>query len=157
VTSAFTSPALTGSRFGVAKDLGSQRERSIQGWASGRWSWARTIGSVRSRSQLLGPDSRPVALPGVEYDRSKVRSAGLVILPLHIRWSDPVVQYDLEDPRDLRRVYEQVLREGTPEDIQEFIDVDRLCDLWDDLVLPSGVRRRWASWLGDNRGVFVRC
>jgi hypothetical protein len=63
----------------------------------------------------------------------------------------------LEDPRDLRRVYEQVLREGTPEDIQEFIDVDRLCDLWDDLVLPSGVRRRWASWLGDNRGVFVRC
>jgi hypothetical protein len=113
--------------------------------------------SVRSRSQLLGPDSRPVALPDVDYDRSKVRSAGLAILPLHIRWSDPVVQYDLEDPKDLRRVYEQVLREGTPEDIQEFIDIDRLCELWDDLVLPSGVRRRWAFWLRDNRGIFVQC
>ena len=99
VTSAFTSPALTDSRFGVAKDLGSQRARSIQGWTSGRWSWARTIGSVRSRSQLLGPDSRPVALPGVEYDRSKVRSAGIVILPLHIRWSDPVVRSRLGRPQ----------------------------------------------------------
>ncbi len=93
----------------------------------------------------------------MDYDQSKVRSAGLVILPLHIRWSDPVVQYDLEDPKDLRRVYEQVLREGTPKDIQEFIDIDRLCELWDDLVLPTGVRRKWAFWLRDNRGIFVRC
>jgi len=93
----------------------------------------------------------------MDYDRSKVRSAGLVVLPLHIRWSDPVVEYDLEDPGDLRRVYEQVLREGTSEDIQQYIDVDRLTELWDDLVLPAGVRRRWAFWLRDNRGVFVRC
>jgi hypothetical protein len=93
----------------------------------------------------------------MDYERSKVRSAGVVILLLHIRWSDPVVQYDLKDPRDLGRVYEQVLREGTTEDIQEFIDVDRLCEVWNDLVLPTGVRRRWAFWLRDNCGIVVRC
>lgn len=112
---------------------------------------------MRSRSQLLGPDSRPVALPGPDYDRSKVRSTGVVTLPLHIRWSDPIVSYNLEDPRDLCRVYEQVLREGTPGDIQEFIDVERLCELWDDLVLPPGVRRRWSFWLRDSHGTVVRC
>lgn len=80
-----------------------------------------------------------------------------MVLPLHIRWSDPVVQYDLADPNDLRRVYEQVLREGTGEDIQEFIDVQRLSELWDDLVLPVGVRRQWAYWLREHRGIFVRC
>lgn len=80
-----------------------------------------------------------------------------MVLPLHIRWSDPVVQYDLEDPNDLRRVYEQVLREGTRVDIQEFIDVERLSELWDDLVLPVGVRRQWSYWLREHRGIFVRC
>lgn len=117
----------------------------------------RTIDAVRSRSQLLGPDSRPVALPPADYDRSRVHSKGTVALPLHIRWSGPAVRYDLEDPADLRRVYEQVLREGTPKDIQEFIDVERLPEMWDDLVLPPGVRRRWAYWLRDNLRVWVSC
>jgi hypothetical protein len=66
------------------------------------------------------------------------------VLPIHIRWSEPRLRYDLDDPADLRRVYEQVLREGTEDDIQEFIDVDRLGQIWDDLVLPVSVRRRWA-------------
>jgi hypothetical protein len=39
---------------------------------------------------------------------------GLVRLPVHIRWSEPTENYNLEDPADLRRVYEQVLRSGTP-------------------------------------------
>ena len=37
------------------------------------------------------------------------------------------------------------LREGTAEDIRFYIDVDLLLDLWDELVLPSSVRRAWAS------------
>lgn len=86
-----------------------------------------------------------------------MRTKGSIRLPTHIRWSEPTVEYDLEDPVDLRRVYEQVLREGTPTDIQEFIDVDRLPELWDELVLPPGVRRRWAYWLRDNRWVSVHC
>lgn len=112
---------------------------------------------MRQRSQLLGPDSRPVSLPPSNYNRLKVRTTGIVELPLHIRWSGPVLTYDLNDRRDLCRVYEQVLREGTAEDIQEFIDVDRLPGLWEDLVLPPMVRRRWAYWLQDNRHLSVRC
>ena len=112
---------------------------------------------MRFRNQLLGPDARPVALPPPGYDRAKVRSHGSVLLPIHIRWSEPAVRYDLDDPGDVRRVYEQVLREGTEDDIQEFIDVDCLCQIWDDLVLPVTVRRRWASWLRENRQIIVRC
>lgn len=33
---------------------------------------------------------------------------------MHISWSEPTEDYNLEDPADLRRVYEQVLRERTP-------------------------------------------
>lgn len=112
---------------------------------------------MRQRNHLLGPDSRPVSLPPPDYEPDKVRTTGLVELPFHIRWSGPALTYDLNDRRDLCRVYEQVLREGTPEDIQEFIDVDRLPGLWDDLVLPPAVRRRWTYWLQDNRHVYVRC
>ena len=111
---------------------------------------------MRSRSQFLGPAARPVALPGPGYDRSKVRRVGRVTLPTHIRWSHPTLIYDLEDPVDSRRVYEQVLREGREADIQEFIDVDVLPSLWDDLVLPSNVRERWLRWLQDDRMVSVR-
>lgn len=113
--------------------------------------------TVRFRNQLLGPDARPVALPAPSYDPAKVRSHGSVVLPTHIRWSEPAVSYDLDDPGDVRRVYEQVLREGTAQDIQEFIDVDRLSQMWEDLVLPASVRRRWASWFRDNRHIIVRC
>jgi hypothetical protein len=112
---------------------------------------------VRWRSQLLGPDARPVGLPGPDYDRSKARSTGKVVLPLHVRWSEPSVTYDLDDPADIRRVYEQVMREGTVEDIQEYIDADRVVELWEELVLPTGVRRRWAEWLQTNRRIHVRC
>ncbi len=98
-----------------------------------------------------------MSLPSPDYDRTRVKATGSIKLPNHIRWSEPAVQYDLGDPADRRRVYEQVLREGTPSDIQEFIDVDLLPDMWDELVLPPAVRRRWAYWLRDNRRVFVRC
>jgi hypothetical protein len=67
------------------------------------------------------------------------------------------VTYDLDDPADLRRVYEQVMREGTVEDIQEYIDADRVVELWEELVLPTGVRRRWAEWLQTHRRIHVRC
>ena len=46
--------------------------------------------------------------------------------------------------RDLwqrNRVYEQVLREGTADDVRHFIDVDLLLDLWDELILPPAVSR----------------
>lgn len=83
--------------------------------------------------------------------------AGVVELPLHIRWSGPLRHYDLADRKDRARVYEQVLREGNDDDVRRFIRVDDLIDLWDELVLPRHVRSAWAEWLQLHRGVSLPC
>lgn len=65
-----------------------------------------------------------------------------VELPLHLNWSDPGHRYNLRDRRQRARVYEIVLREGTPQDVLTYIDGALLIDLWDELVLPHAVRER---------------
>jgi hypothetical protein len=37
-----------------------------------------------------------------------------------------------------------VLQEGMPADILNYVDGALLVDLWEDLVLPRGVRSAWA-------------
>ncbi len=76
-----------------------------------------------------------------------LKATGVVELPFHVRWSDPSITYDLQQRADRIRVYEQVLREGTEDDVRLYIDLDELVDLFDELVLPSTVRRAWADWL----------
>ena len=53
-------------------------------------------------------------------------------------------------------MYEQVLREGTTDDIRWYIDVNHLIDVWDELVLPPAVSRAWIGWLAEHRHVVVR-
>lgn len=65
--------------------------------------------------------------------------------------------YDLDDRADRRRVYEQVLREGDDDDVRRFVDVDQLLELWDELTLPSRVRREWAEWFRRHRGIDLAC
>ena len=92
-----------------------------------------------------GPRAGNLTRPGCDMAH-QVLASGRIQLPLHVRWSDPPKTYDLDDRRDRALVYEQILREGTAEDVLCFIDVDELIDLWDDLVLPRFVRRAWAEW-----------
>lgn len=80
-----------------------------------------------------------------------------MVLPLHVRWSGPPKRYDLADRWDRVRVYEQVLREGTDSDVRYFVDVDELLNLWEDLVLPAHVRRAWAGWYRQRRGLDLAC
>ncbi|HEU5373322.1 MAG TPA: hypothetical protein VFU51_13110 [Gaiellaceae bacterium] len=68
---------------------------------------------------------------------------------LHIRWSGPPVTYDLDDRGDRVRVYEQVLREGTEDDVRFYVEEDHLLELWDELVLPPAVREAWRPWIED--------
>jgi hypothetical protein len=49
--------------------------------------------------------------------------------------------------RSISRVYEQVLREGTDDDVRYYVHADQLRELFDQLVLPLGVQRAWADWL----------
>jgi hypothetical protein len=53
----------------------------------------------------------------------------------------------LDDRADRARVYEQVIREGTEDDVRYYVHADPLRELFDELVLPPLVRRAWAEWL----------
>jgi hypothetical protein len=104
-----------------------------------------------------GPFARPVELPEDVDDPTIIKASGRVQLPLHVRWSGPPKIYDLDRRQDRARVYEQVLREGTVDDIRHYIDVDLLLDLWGELVLPSSVRRAWAEWYTRTRHIELAC
>ena len=112
---------------------------------------------ARTRSDVLGPDARPVAVPDDVDSPGLVKAAGVVELPFHVRWSDPPMRYDLDDRADRIRVYEQVLREGTEKDVAFYVDVDQLLELWEDLVLRPSVRRAWASWFRAHRALDLGC
>jgi len=112
---------------------------------------------VAGRSRSVGPDARPVAVPDDVDDPRHVKASGRVQLPVWIRWTGEPVTYDLAEPVERRRAYEQILREGTEEDIRHFIDIDVVAADWDVLVLPPRVRRAWADWFRRQRGVELSC
>ena len=110
-----------------------------------------------TRTPHLGPAARPVAVPENLDDPTVPKARGRVDLPFHIRWSGPSLTYDLNDRAEWARVYEQVLREGTEDDVRYFVDADELLALWDEPVLPSPVRRAWADWFRRHRGLELEC
>jgi hypothetical protein len=57
----------------------------------------------------------------------------------------------LDERADRARVYEQVLREGTADDVRYFVRADDLIAQWDGLVLPPEVREAWAGWIASPR------
>ena len=65
--------------------------------------------------------------------------------------SEPAITYDLDSRADRIRVYEQVLREGTEDDVRFYVDADELLALWDELVLPLAVRQAWKDWIARHR------
>ncbi|MCZ7589349.1 MAG: hypothetical protein M5U27_10955 [Gaiella sp.] len=99
-----------------------------------------------TRSSELGPAARPVAVPEDLDDPTLPKSRGRIELPLHIRRSGPPITYDLDDRADRARVYEQVLSDGTEDDVRYYVEADQLRDLWGELVLPPAIRQAWASW-----------
>ena len=112
---------------------------------------------TRGRTRTLGPDARPIALPEDVDAPVYVKAVGVVTLPDHVRWSGVSKTYNLSDPQDRARVYEQVLREGTDDDVRTFIDVDDLAEMWAGLVLPPRVRRAWAEWFRRHRNLDLPC
>ena len=74
------------------------------------------------RSGSLGPDGRPVAVPDDVDDPRHDKASGRVELAIWIRWSGDPVTYDLDDPVQRSRAYEQILREGNVEDIRRYLE-----------------------------------
>ena len=64
-------------------------------------------------------------------------------LPLHLNWSDPGRVFRLSNRRERARAYEIVLREGTPADIQTYVDGVLLVAIWKELTLPRDIQRAW--------------
>jgi excisionase family DNA binding protein len=76
--------------------------------------------------------------------RLSIRQAlATVQLPKWLEWSPPLREYALADRAQRRRCYQIVLREGSPEDLMQYIDGALLVDLWDELVLPAPIRDHW--------------
>ena len=100
-----------------------------------------TIGSGRKTF------SCPSVLPRLEPERAV---AG-VELPHHLSWSGRRT-FSLSDRRDRVRVYEIVLTEGVPADIEALIDGGLLVDLWDDLYLRKDIRSAWQPLIDKARG-----
>lgn len=80
----------------------------------------------------------------------------MVRLPAHVRWSGPERTYDLTNSTERQLVYEQVLAEGAVADVERFVGLDDLLELWGDLVLPVHVRQAWETWFLD-RGLHPAC
>jgi len=112
---------------------------------------------ARTRSLTLGPAARPVAIPEEFDDRGTPKASGIVTLPFNVRWSEPVMAYDMAVRKDRIRVYEQVLREGTEADVLLFIDPDELVELLDELVLPPKVRQTWEEWFERHNKARAEC
>ena len=92
--------------------------------------------------------------------RLPVPGTGHPRLPMHLNWSQPNRRFKLSDRGQRARVYEIVLREGTPADALSYIDDAPLVDLWDNLVLPemfvphgpTSSTPLWRTWRSDLRG-----
>jgi hypothetical protein len=90
----------------------------------------------------------PDRLPQLPVERALRR----VRLPLDLNWSQPGREFNLSDRQQRARVYEIVLREGTPSDITEYVDGALLADLWPELVLPARVRGEWQPLIDSASG-----
>lgn len=93
--------------------------------------------------------------PPDDIDASGIEKAsGVVELPRTVWWSGTLPRFwDLDDLRERARVYEVVLREGSQDDIRRYVELDQLVELWGDLFLPDRLRRTWAAFLRDRKGV----
>ena len=106
------------------------------------WSWTDGLRpcAVPSRLWRLAPE---VALRRFE--------PGLALW-----WSGPPRTFDLSERAERCRLYEIVLREGRPADIEGVVDGVLLCEAWPDLVLPRGHAAAWAPLIAPAHDKTVR-
>lgn len=90
------------------------------------------------------PGLRPYALPSRLWRLSPERALRSFEPGLHLWWSGPPRTFELRDRADRCRLYEIVLREGRPAEIESVVDGVLLCDAWPDLVMPRALATAWA-------------
>jgi hypothetical protein len=91
-------------------------------------------------------EARPGQRACVAGDLASLRgpASGMVELPLRLFWSAPDRRFDLDDPAELRSMYEKVLRAAIREDeLADYLNGGKLAEVWPELFLPGSVRRAW--------------
>jgi hypothetical protein len=89
--------------------------------------------------------------PPTDWRASADFKSGVVTLPLHLSWSGPTSSFDMDNPAELRVVYATVLREGTSDDVKEWLNPITLVAVWDSLWLPRAVHDAWDEWISERR------
>jgi hypothetical protein len=88
--------------------------------------------------------SRPVVVVD-DLARMRGPSKGVVTLPITLDWT-PRTRYDLSNETAQRSLYQVVLREARTEaELEEYLNADLLCRLWNSLTLPRPVREIWEA------------
>ncbi|GAB2686539.1 helix-turn-helix domain-containing protein [Thalassiella azotivora] len=101
---------------------------------------------------VTGRRGQQYVVPHDLPDLNAGRALATVELPLHLNWSQPGRRFRLADRHDRARVYAIVLREGSPEDIEAYVDGALLVDLWPELVLPTDLRSAWQPLIDRTAG-----
>lgn len=94
---------------------------------------------------------RPYAVPSRLWRLSPESALRAYEPGLGLWWSGPPRVFDLADRAERCRLYEIVLREGHPADIESVVDGVLICEAWSDLVLPSELVAAWAPVVAEHR------
>ena len=70
-------------------------------------------------------------------------AAGVIDLPHSVLWAPGGSSVNLDDSGGTALAYQAVLAEGTVEDLQSVLNLERLLAVWPTLMMPSRVRRMW--------------
>jgi hypothetical protein len=98
--------------------------------------------ATREAPHRARPGRRVLVAADLADLRGPVR--GTVELPLRLFWSAPDRGFDLDDPAELRSMYEKVLQAAIrPGELAAYLNGTRLTEVWPELFLPRDVRRAW--------------
>ncbi len=97
---------------------------------------------------MLYADNRPYVVPE-SLDELTGPTSGVVELPVMLDWS-PRRSYDLDDPRQLCLLYEQVMCEAANvADLRTYLNGAILRAVWSSLFLPRQVHTLWLTRFPD--------
>lgn len=97
-------------------------------------------------------DVKPYEVPD-SLDELAGPITGKIVLPLRIRWVPGEREYDISNEAHAQIVYQAVLAEGTVQDQRQFVNRNRLIELWPSLNLDQRVVRLWEGRFPQLRGL----
>lgn len=102
-----------------------------------------TVAVLAGRRRESRPGRRALVIPALAELGGP--AGGPVELPHRMLWQEPRRRrFDLDDPYQLCRVYEIVLREAIRlDELRAWLGAATLRRIWADLHLPRGVRQAW--------------